>query len=136
IVGQLVTLLLVHFVFDFELPILRALAVVGAAVLFNIANALVRPARITDLDAALYLGFDVLQLSALLYLTGGLQNPFAILILAPVTVAATILSRRSVLGLSMLAVCMISILAVAHEELPWSGQPPVFPFPYVLGVWA
>jgi len=78
----------------------------------------------------------VLQLSALLYLTGGLQNPFAILILAPVTVAATILSRRSVLGLSMLAVCMISILAVAHEELPWSGQPPVFPFPYVLGVWA
>jgi len=136
IVGQLVTLLLVHFVFDFELPILRALAVVGASVLFNIANALVRPARITDLDAALYLGFDVLQLSALLYLTGGLQNPFAILILAPVTVAATILSRRSVLGLSMLAVCMISILAVAHEELPWSGQPPVFPFPYVLGVWA
>ena len=43
---------------------------------------------------ALYLGFDVLQLGVLLFLTGGLENPFAILMLAPVTVAATILSRR------------------------------------------
>jgi two-component system, sensor histidine kinase RegB len=135
IIGQVAALLLVHFVLQFELPILRALAVVGASVLFNLANGLARPARLADLDAALYLAFDVLQLSALLYLTGGLQNPFAILILAPVTVAATILSRRSVLGLSMLAVAMISILAVAHEELPWSGDPPDFPFPFVLGVW-
>jgi two-component system sensor histidine kinase RegB len=136
IAGQLAALLFVHFVLAFELPLLRALAVVGASVLFNLANSFVRPARLADLDAALYLAFDVVQLSALLYLTGGLQNPFAILILAPVTVAATILSRRSVLGLSMLAVCAISILAVAHEKLPWSGQPPVFPFPFVLGVWA
>jgi two-component system sensor histidine kinase RegB len=136
IIGQVATILLVQFVLQFDLPILRALAVVVASVLFNLANSFARPARPADLDAALYLAFDVLQLSALLYLTGGLQNPFAILILAPVTIAATILSRRSVLGLSMLAVSMISILAVVHEALPWSGPPPNFPFPYVLSVWA
>ena len=49
--------------------------------------------RLSDRAAAAYLGFDLLQLAALLYLTGGLHNPFALLILAPITVSATILSR-------------------------------------------
>jgi two-component system sensor histidine kinase RegB len=52
-----------------------------------------------------------------------------------VTVAATILSRRSVVGLCLLAVLAISFLGIAYEELPWAGPRPVFPFPYVLGVW-
>ena len=60
-------------------------------------------------DRTAGLQHDVLQLAVLLYLTGGLQNPFSILILAPVTVAATILSRRAVIALSLLAVAAISV---------------------------
>src|SRR5208282_1145887 len=87
-------------------------------------------ARLGARDAALYLGYDILQLAVLLYLTGGLQNPFAILILAPVTVAATILSRRAVLALAV-----ISVLAWRHMPLPWRAVPLVFPGELVLGIW-
>jgi len=92
-------------------------------------------ARLGARDAALYLGYDILQLAVLLYLTGGLQNPFAILILAPVTVAATILSRRALIALSVLAVTTISVLALRHMPLPWRAEPLFFPPELVLGIW-
>src|SRR5260370_20764750 len=71
----------------------------------------------------------------LLFLTGGLHNPFAILMLAPGTVSATILSRRSVFWLSALTVAAISVLAVFHLPLPWRDLPLPPPPLYVLGVW-
>src|SRR5439155_21451023 len=59
----------------------------------------------------------------------------SILILAPVTVAATILSWRPVIALAVFAVALISILALWHVPLPWRGVPPVFPPELVLGLW-
>ena len=87
-----------------------------------------------EIEAAFYLGYDIVQLSVLLFLTGGLQNPFAILAIAPVTVAATVLSRGSIISLSSLTVAAISVLAVYHMPLPWHGEPPVFPPLFILGV--
>jgi two-component system sensor histidine kinase RegB len=55
---------------------------------------------------------------------------------APVTVAATILSRRSVIFLSLLAISAITLLAVAHFPLPWQGASPVLPALYIFGIWA
>jgi two-component system sensor histidine kinase RegB len=111
--------------------------VVASSALLNLVLIVLRQwaARLGARDAALYLGYDILQLAVLLYLTGGLQNPFAILILAPVTVAATILSRRSVIALSVLAVAAISVLALRHMPLPWRAEPLVFPPELVLGIW-
>jgi two-component system sensor histidine kinase RegB len=71
----------------------------------------------------------------LLYLTGGLENPFAILILAPVTVAATILSRGPTLALTVLAMVLVTLLAFFRAPLPWTGETISLPFPYALGVW-
>jgi two-component system sensor histidine kinase RegB len=137
IAGQALTLLIVDFGLGFHLPLGPALSVVGASVLLNVILILLRQvaARLGERDAALCLGYDILQLAILLYLTGGLQNPFSILILAPVTVAATILSRRPVIALSILAVAAISVLALWHEPLPWRAEPPVFPAELVLGIW-
>lgn len=138
VAGQAVTLVTVHFVLGYRLPLLPAFGVVACSALLNIFLILHRQAatRLSERDAALYLGYDTLQLAALLYLTGGLQNPFAILILAPITVAATILSQRPVIGLSGLAVAAITALAIWHMPLPWpGGQPPVFPLPLVFGTW-
>src|SRR3546814_19185772 len=59
--------------------------------------------RLNETEAAFYLGFDIIQLAALLFVTGGLGNPFALLLLAPVTVSATILGRRSPIRLCLLA---------------------------------
>jgi len=137
ITGQALTILIVHFWLGFSLPLVLALGVVGGSVLLNVVLILLRQvaARLGERDAALCLGYDILQLAILLYLTGGLQNPFSILILAPVTVAATILSRRPVIVLSVLAVASISVLALWHEPLPWRTEPLVFPAELVLGLW-
>jgi two-component system sensor histidine kinase RegB len=137
ITGQALTVLIVHYGLGFRLPLVPALGVVGGSVLLNVVLILLRQAaaRLGERDAALCLGYDILQLAILLYLTGGLQNPFSILILAPVTVAATILSRRLVIALSLLAVASISVLALWHEPLPWRTEPLVFPAELVLGIW-
>ena len=107
---------------------------VGAAELAAQAQRGARP-RLADRDAALYLGYDTLQLTLLLYLTGGLQNPFAILILAPLTVAGTILSRVSVTALTVLALCCLTGLALWQFPLPWASGAVGLPPLYLLGIW-
>lgn len=137
VLGQGATILFVHYGLGFVLPVKGALAVVCASAVLNITVTWLRrrTARLGDREAALYLAYDVLQLGVLLLLTGGLHNPFAILMLAPVTVSATVLSRRSVLGLSGLTVAAISVLAVYHLPLPWRDVPLPPPPLYVVGVW-
>jgi len=137
IAGQASTVLIVHYGLGYRLPLLPALGVVAGSVLLNVVLILLRQAaaRLGERDAALCLGYDILQLAILLYLTGGLQNPFSTLILAPVTVAATILSRRPVIALSVLAVAAISVLALWHMPLPWRTEPLVFPPELILGIW-
>ncbi|WP_207485849.1 ActS/PrrB/RegB family redox-sensitive histidine kinase [Arenibaculum pallidiluteum] len=136
VAGQLATVMLVYGLLDFELPLGPALGVIGASVLLNLASSAQpgpRP-RLTDRTAALFLGWDVIQLSLLLYLTGGIQNPFSVLILAPLTVAATILSLGSVVLLVTLAVSCLSGLALWHYALPWPGALPL-PGLYSFGIW-
>lgn len=135
--GQALTLLTVHYGLGYRLPLLPAVGVVACSALLNVFLTIRRQAvsRLGERDAALYMGYDILQLAALIYLTGGLENPFAILVLAPITVAATILSQRPVIALSGLAVAAITIVAIWNLPLPWSGPPPPFPLPLVLGTW-
>jgi two-component system sensor histidine kinase RegB len=137
VIGQAAALLVTQYGLGFDLPIVPALAVVAASALINVGHALLRrpQRRLSERDAAFTLGYDVLQLGLLLYLTGGLENPFAILMIAPVTVAATILSRRSVIYLSALAVSAITVLAISHWKLPWHGAPPLLPAVYIFGIW-
>jgi len=135
--GQAVAVIFAGLVLGFALPIWSVMAVIATSGALNVATTLSRhgAARLGDREAALYLGYDMIQLGLLLYLTGGLQNPFAILLLAPVTVAATILSLRSVIGLSALTVFAISLLAIFHLPLPWYEPAPDPSLLYVLGVW-
>ncbi len=89
VAGQLSTLLVVHFGMGYPLPLPWALATVAALAAVTAGAQARRSAalRLTDRESALYFAFDMVQLSVLLFLTGGLNNPFAILILAPVTVS-------------------------------------------------
>ncbi len=135
--GQTTTVLVVHYGLGFPLPLLLCLGVIGALAASNLP--LSQPAlarrRIGDRAAAMLLGFDVVQLALLLYLTGGLQNPFGILIIAPVMVSATILSRGATITLTLLAVVSISVLAVYGLPLPWAPNSLDLPLVYVLGIW-
>ena len=135
--GQAAALLVVHFGFGYPVPLLATFAVVGASVLLNIVLTTVRPAqeRLRQGAAAGLLAFDLVQLAVLLYLTGGLGNPFAFLLLAPVTVSAVILSQRSIVVLCGLALAAITLLGFWHLPLPWEGGGLTLPPVYILGGW-
>ncbi len=137
IIGQVLTLLVVHFGLGFQVPLDSALAIVGASLLLNLVVITGHPKTIHlgERAAATFLAFDILQLAALLYLTGGLDNPFSFLLLAPIAVSATILSLRSTIALCILSIICITLLAIYHYPLPWTEKGFYVPRVYVLGTW-
>jgi two-component system sensor histidine kinase RegB len=138
VAGQAATLLGVHFGFGFSLPLWLALGVVGLTALTNIVLRArkPRPQRLNEGQSALILAFDIVQLALLLYLTGGLANPFSVLFLAPVLVSATALSPRTTLTLGILAVALATLLGFYHLPLPWyAAFPYVPPRLFMLGMW-
>ena len=136
--GQSAALAIVYVGLDYELPIVPAALLVLAAAAVNLQAAWSHRGSpwLTDRGAAVYLAIDLLQLSALLALTGGLTNPFALLILAPVTVSASVLSRTSTLTLAGLAILAASVLALVHMPLPWTPGGLDLPRLYIGGIWA
>jgi two-component system sensor histidine kinase RegB len=120
--GQMIALLIVRFLFRFDVSLLGCLTVIGLGALFNLAMLLAFPPQrvLGQWEAALQLGFDLIQLSALLYLTGGVDNPFSLLLIVPVILAASSLKGRDTLILAGLAVVMTVLLALAPHPVPWS----------------
>lgn len=134
--GQLLALLIVGGLMGFPIPWVPALAAIGASVLLNLAlSALYRWGdRIDGKGALVHLGFDLVQLGVLLYLTGGLANPFALLLLVPVTISATLLSARATALLVAAALGLLVGLWHWHLPLPWAGgETLVLPDLYRLG---
>lgn len=138
VAGQTIGLLFVDFGLSFPLPLVECLALVAMSVLLNLwlmfrFGAAHRPSVAV---ATVLLGYDCLQLGGLLALTGGLQNPFSLLLLAPVSVSATTLPQRSTFILAGLAIGIASALGVWHMQLPWDpDQELVFDRVYVIGIW-
>ncbi len=139
IAGQLVAVLGVHYGLGFPVPLEACLPLIGLSILVNVVLRLRYPPteRVDPARAALLLGFDIVQLAALLYLTGGLQNPFAFLFLAPVMISATSLPPLMTLALGLLAIGCATVLTAWHLPLPWfTGQEFGMPMLYVIGMWA
>lgn len=137
ICGQLLALLVVGGLYGFPLPWAGALLAIGASALLNLLLKWVyrRRDRISGRAALLHLGFDLVQLWVLLFLTGGLYNPFALLLLVPVTISATILSARATGLLVAAALLLLVALWRWHLPLPWvEGQVPYLPDLYRLGM--
>jgi two-component system sensor histidine kinase RegB len=139
VAGQTAAVLSVNLVFGFPLPLGWCLAVIALSAWLNIFFTLRwrSSMRLSGQFAGLLLAYDILQLAALLYLTGGLENPFAFLFLVPVTVSATTLSLRWTSALGVIAFGCATFLAVSHLPLPWyAGQTLQLPQLYVGGLWA
>jgi two-component system, sensor histidine kinase RegB len=138
IVGQSTTVLSVYYGLDFPLPIWACLAVIALSAWLNIALRLRfhMTQRLEPDRAAWLLAFDIAELAVLLFLTGGLQNPFAFLFLAPVLLSATALPPRFTLILGAFAIACATVLVFAHYPLPWDDADPLqLPPIYMMGVW-
>jgi len=136
--GQLATILVVHFGLEFEVPIWACLAVIALSVLLNVALRVgFRQTQWLEPDrAAWLLSFDIAELAALLYLTGGLENPFSFLLLGPVLISATALPPRMTLLIGTFAMFCATVLVFFHYDLPWDSENPLeLPEIYMVGVW-
>jgi two-component system sensor histidine kinase RegB len=139
VLGQSITVIGAYWVLDIHLPIAGCLAVIALSAWLNVVLRIRYPAshRLKSGYAFVMLGYDILQLAALLYLTGGLENPFAFLLIAPVTVSASTLPLRITVALGALAIAAATVLTSFHHPLPWFHNTNLLlPFPYVMGVWA
>lgn len=138
IAGQAIGVLFVDFGLGFPLPLMECLVLIAVSVALNLWL-LVRYGAATRTSATIstvQLAYDCLQLGGLLALTGGLQNPFSLLLLAPVSVSATTLPQRSTLLLAALAIGIASLLSIFHYDLPWNPeQRIVFDRVYIIGIW-
>jgi two-component system, sensor histidine kinase RegB len=137
VVGQASAVLVTGGLFGFPIPWLPALSIIAA---LAVANLVIRATHapgqfLTGRQAALHLAFDLLQLAALLFVTGGLVNPFVVLILVPVTISATLLSYRSTFALLMLAAICLTVMLFKSLPLPWISGTLQLPQLYRFGVW-
>jgi two-component system sensor histidine kinase RegB len=138
VIGQSTAVLVVYYGLDFPLPIWACLAVIALSAWLNVALRLRfhMTQRLEPDRAAWLLAFDVAELAVLLFLTGGLQNPFAFLLLGPVLLSATALPPRFTLLLGAFAVACATVLVFTHYPLPWDSDDPLrLPPIYMMGVW-
>jgi two-component system sensor histidine kinase RegB len=136
--GQLAAIFIVAQGLEFDVPVIPCVAIIGLSALVNLALQIAfNPMqRLEPVYAAALLALNIVELAGLLFLTGGLQNPFSFLFLAPVLISATALPIRLTIALGVLAVACASALVFFHLALPWdSDDPLVLPPIYLLGVW-
>ncbi|MGB3723244.1 MAG: ActS/PrrB/RegB family redox-sensitive histidine kinase [Pacificimonas sp.] len=129
IAGQALTLGFVAFGLGYDLNLLACGAAILASIILNLSLAFLyeRKARLVGAEALLHLGFDLVQLGVLLFLTGGIGNPFVILMIVPVVISATLLSQRATYVLMALAVLVLIPLWNWARPLPWEGTAPQLP---------
>lgn len=136
--GQLAAITVADWVYGVSLPLGLCYMAVGASVIANLISIFIYPQnkRLSEPEAMLTLLFDLSQLAFLLYLTGGLTNPFALLILAPVTISASALELRTTLLLGALAILFITAIALINVPLRFdSGLVLEIPTFFEFGFW-
>lgn len=138
VLGQLAAVFIVSQGLNFDFAVVPCLVIIGLSAMINLAvQTIFNPMqRLEPVYAAALLALNIVELAGLLYLTGGLQNPFSFLFLAPVLISATALPVRMTMALGFVAVACASNLAFYHEPLPWDADDPlVLPRIYLFGVW-
>jgi two-component system sensor histidine kinase RegB len=138
VAGQTIGVLFVDWGLAYPLPLVQCLSLIALSVVVNLALIIRFGAgdRPSSTVATIQLAYDLLQLGGLLSLTGGLENPFSLLLLAPVSVSATTLPQRSTLILAALAIAIASAISFIHLALPWDPARRItFDRIYVIGIW-
>lgn len=136
--GQLAAITAADQIYGINLPLGLCYMAVGASVIANLVSGFVYPEnkRLSEAEAMLTLLFDLSQLSFLLYLTGGLTNPFALLILAPVTISASALELRTTLVLGALAILFTTLITLVSVPLRMAdGSALRVPVVFEFGFW-
>ncbi len=135
IVGQLIAINLVYFYLNLNFPILSAYLIILFGLVSNyILQFKFKSIQLKDFYASLFLIYDLIQLTLLLYLTGGISNPFTILMIVPTIVSSTFLSMGTTIILGFLTIAFLFFLTIFHFPLPGIHENEItFPKLYLIG---
>ena len=135
IIGQLIAINLVYFFLDLQFPILVAHLIIFVGFLTNLfLQFKIKSIELKDFYASGFLVYDLIQLSLLLYLTGGISNPFSILMIVPTIVSSTFLSTGTTILLGFLTLIFLFLLTIFHLPLPGIHEHSItFPKLYLVG---
>ena len=123
IIGQLITINFVYVILNFNFPFLYCLVIIFSGALTNIfLQFKVKENLLSNFSSTLYLTYDLIQLAVLVFLTGGITNPFIILLAIPAVVSSTFLSLKSTINLSFITAVSLLLLTLYHFPLPSSGN--------------
>jgi len=123
IIGQLIAIYTVHFVFNFTLPVLYCSLIIFFGAITNIYLQLwFRKSELSTLDSTFFLFYDLFQLSFLLFLTGGIKNPFVIFLIVPSIVSSTLLTLKSTFILAFATILFLLTITLYHLPLPHPGD--------------
>ena len=122
LVGQYLTICVVYFLFKFEFQFFYCSAVILVGVLTNFYLQFgFKKNQLNNFTSTFLLFFDLIQLSVLLYLTGGVTNPFTILLIVPAITSSTFLTLRSTINLVIITIVTLILLTIYHLPLPHAG---------------
>ena len=123
IIGQYLTISIVYFILKFELPFFYCSIIIFIGILTNFyLQFKFDKNQLNNFTSTFFLFYDLIQLSLLLYLTGGITNPFTILLIIPAIVSSTFLTLRSTINLSVITIIILIVLTINHLPLPHSGE--------------
>lgn len=138
IFGQLCAITVAQRLFDLDLELGLCFMAIGLSIVVNLIAVFIYPEnkRLTEAEVAGFLLFDISQLCFLLGLTGGLNNPFALLILAPVAISAMALRSRTTTLIAAVTILLISVVTLWHLPLRTDmGFIMRMPLVFVYGFW-
>ena len=120
--GQFAAINIVYFYLDLKFPIKESYIIIVIGLLANFfLQFKIKVNQLKDTYASLFLLYDLFQLSALLYLTGGILNPFIILLIIPTIVSSTFLSMGTTIILGVITSFLLFLLTYTHLHLPLPG---------------
>ena len=136
IIGQLIAINLVYNFLNLKFPILESHIIIFLGLITNLyLQFYIKEDQLKDIYSSLFLIYDVIQLSALLYLTGGISNPFSLLLIVPAIVSSSFLSMGTTIILSAVTIFSLFTLTIFYLPLPGIDEYGFnFPIFYLLGM--
>ena len=123
IIGQYISISIVFFILNFELPFVYCNIIVLLGIISNLyLQFAIKENQLSNIKSSSYLLYDLIQLSLLLFFTGGVTNPFVILLIIPAIVSSTFLNIRSTINLLIITIVILIILTNYYLPLPHFGE--------------
>ena len=123
LIGQLITIYVVHFLLELNLPIILCSITIFCGGLTNIfIQFTFKKNQLSNIESTILLFYDVIQLAVLIYLTGGVTNPFVIFLVVPAIVSSTLLNLTSTFFLSFITIITLVLLTFNYFPLPSEGN--------------